>query len=41
MKTIQLDSEDMQALEGIHTKKGLTRFVYPPFQVKLGFPDKE
>lgn len=23
----------MEALEGIHKKKGITRFVYPPFGV--------
>ncbi|KXT03993.1 hypothetical protein AC578_9224 [Pseudocercospora eumusae] len=41
LKIVQLDSSDLEALEGIHKKKGLTRYVYPQFGVKLGFPDKE
>ncbi|KAF2105360.1 NADP-dependent oxidoreductase domain-containing protein [Lophiotrema nucula] len=39
-KLIALDDSDMEKLEGIHTTKGLTRFVYPPFGVNAGFPDK-
>lgn len=31
----------MEALEGVHKKKGLTRFVYPAFGVNMGFPDKQ
>jgi len=38
-KLISLDDEDMQKLESIH-KNGITRFVYPPFGVDCGFPDK-
>ncbi|KAK4547923.1 hypothetical protein LTR36_010642 [Oleoguttula mirabilis] len=41
LKTVKLDASDLEALEGIHKKKGITRFVYPAFGVKLGFPDKE
>ncbi|KXT13639.1 hypothetical protein AC579_4983 [Pseudocercospora musae] len=41
LKIVQLDSSDLEALEGIHKKKGLTRYVYPQFGVKLGFPDRE
>ncbi|KAH9821372.1 Aldo/keto reductase [Teratosphaeria destructans] len=41
LKTVKLDSSDLEALEGIHKKKGLTRYVYPPFGVNLGFPDKQ
>ncbi|RMY78064.1 hypothetical protein D0862_03852 [Hortaea werneckii] len=41
LKTVKLDSSDMDALEGIHKKKGITRFVYPAFGVNLGFPDKQ
>ncbi|KAH7399171.1 NADP-dependent oxidoreductase domain-containing protein [Phaeosphaeria sp. MPI-PUGE-AT-0046c] len=37
---IQLDGEDMQKLEAIHKTTGLTRYVYPPFGVNAGFPDK-
>lgn len=37
---IQLDGEDMQKLEAIHKTKGVTRYVYPPFGVNAGFPDK-
>ncbi|KAF2263227.1 Aldo/keto reductase [Lojkania enalia] len=39
-KLISLDSSDMEKLEGIHKAKGLKRFVYPPFGVNCGFPDK-
>ncbi|EMC94925.1 hypothetical protein BAUCODRAFT_518265 [Baudoinia panamericana UAMH 10762] len=41
LKTVKLDASDMEALENIHKKKGITRFVYPAFGVKLGFPDKD
>ncbi|KAF2209363.1 hypothetical protein CERZMDRAFT_122172 [Cercospora zeae-maydis SCOH1-5] len=41
LKTVQLSTQDLAALDGIHKKKGLTRFVYPPFGVNLGFPDKQ
>ena len=37
---ISLDAEDMQKLDKIHKDKGITRFVYPPFGVNCGFPDK-
>ncbi|KAF2730018.1 Aldo/keto reductase [Polyplosphaeria fusca] len=39
-KLIALDDSDVEKLEGIHKAKGLTRFVYPPFGVNCGFPDK-
>lgn len=39
-KLISLDDSDMEKLESIHKTKGLTRFVYPPFGVNAGFPDK-
>jgi glycerol 2-dehydrogenase (NADP+) len=39
-KLIQLDGTDMQQLEEIHKTKGVTRYVYPPFGVNAGFPDK-
>ncbi|KAF2141190.1 uncharacterized protein K452DRAFT_308981 [Aplosporella prunicola CBS 121167] len=38
---IKLDDSDMEALESIHKKKGLTRFIYPAFGVNFGFPDKQ
>lgn len=38
---IQLDSDDMKALEAISKEKGLKRFVYPEFGVNFGFPDKQ
>ncbi|EME87783.1 uncharacterized protein MYCFIDRAFT_85826 [Pseudocercospora fijiensis CIRAD86] len=41
LKVVKLDNSDLEALEGIHKKKGLTRYVYPAFGVKLGFQDKE
>ncbi|KAK5711369.1 hypothetical protein LTR17_018436 [Elasticomyces elasticus] len=41
LKTVELDSSDMKALDGIHKEKGLTRFVYPEFGVDFGFPDKQ
>ena len=39
-KLIQLDGTDMEKLESIHKTKGVTRYVYPPFGVNAGFPDK-
>ncbi|OAL56464.1 Aldo/keto reductase [Pyrenochaeta sp. DS3sAY3a] len=39
-KLITLDAEDVAKLESIHKTKGLTRYVYPPFGVNAGFPDK-
>lgn len=39
-KLISLDAADMSALEAIPKKNGLQRFVYPPFGVNVGFPDK-
>jgi hypothetical protein len=33
LKTIKLDTLDVEALDKIHKKKGLTRFVYPAFGV--------
>ncbi|KAF2016891.1 Aldo/keto reductase [Aaosphaeria arxii CBS 175.79] len=38
-KLITLDSEDLQKLKGL-SANGVTRFVYPPFGVNAGFPDK-
>jgi glycerol 2-dehydrogenase (NADP+) len=40
LRTITLDDEDLNLLLNLHKKKGITRFVYPPFGVDLGFPDK-
>lgn len=41
MKLIELSSADVEALDKVHKSKGITRFVYPPFGVNLGFPDKQ
>jgi glycerol 2-dehydrogenase (NADP+) len=38
-KLISLDDDDMQKLNAL-SKDGTTRFVYPPFGVNCGFPDK-
>lgn len=35
LQTVKLDSTDMESLEGIHKKKGITRFVYPEFGVRI------
>lgn len=35
LKTIEFDQEDLAALERIHKKKGVTRFVYPQFGVSI------
>lgn len=40
MNVIKLDSKAMAALDDI-SKGGVTRFVYPPFGVNFGFPDKQ
>ncbi|KAF1852192.1 Aldo/keto reductase [Cucurbitaria berberidis CBS 394.84] len=39
-KLISLDGEDIEKLESLHKTKGITRYVYPPFGVNAGFPDK-
>ena len=39
-KLITLDGADVEALDAIHKKNGVQRFVYPPFGVNAGFPDK-
>lgn len=39
-KLLALDGEDMEKLNMIHKTKGVTRYVYPPFGVDFGFPDK-
>ncbi|KAF2224805.1 NADP-dependent oxidoreductase domain-containing protein [Elsinoe ampelina] len=41
LKIVDLDSDDLKALDEIHKTKGITRFVYPAFGVNLGFPDKQ
>jgi len=41
LKTVDLNASDLEELEAIHKKKGLTRFVDPPFGVNLGWPDKQ
>jgi glycerol 2-dehydrogenase (NADP+) len=41
LRTVKLDTTDLEALENIHKTKGLKRFVYPQFGVNLGFPDKQ
>jgi glycerol 2-dehydrogenase (NADP+) len=38
---VKLDDADIKALDEIHKTKGTTRFVYPAFGVKFGFPDKD
>ena len=40
LETVELDKEDVDALDAISKAKGVTRFVYPPFGIDLGFPDK-
>jgi D-galacturonate reductase len=44
LKTVKLDDEDVKALDDYSdklTKEGkLQRFVYPPFKIAFGFPDK-
>jgi diketogulonate reductase-like aldo/keto reductase len=41
---VKLDEEDQAAIaayaEDSTAKNGVTRFVYPPFGVSFGFPDK-
>jgi glycerol 2-dehydrogenase (NADP+) len=39
-KMIDLDAEDMEALEIIYKSAGIRRYVYPAFHVDFGFPDK-
>jgi glycerol 2-dehydrogenase (NADP+) len=40
-KLISLDDSDLEKLDSLPQKNGgFTRFVYPPFGVNVGFPDK-
>jgi glycerol 2-dehydrogenase (NADP+) len=40
-KLISLDDSDLEKLDSLPKKNGgFTRFVYPPFGVNVGFPDK-
>ena len=41
LKTIDLNASQLSELEAIHKKNGITRFVYPPFGINFGFPDKQ
>ena len=41
LKTVSLDDSDMKVLNEISKKKGVTRYVYPPFGFDFGFPDKQ
>lgn len=38
LKVVPLDSSELNALQEIHKKKGITRFVYPAFGVRNAFP---
>jgi glycerol 2-dehydrogenase (NADP+)/D-galacturonate reductase len=44
MEIVQLDDEDMKRLndfsDNLTKTSGLMRFVYPPWGVDFGFPDK-
>jgi len=41
MKILKLEQSELRSLDDIHKRKGTTRYVYPPFGVNLGFPDKQ
>lgn len=41
LKVIDLDSSDMEALNKLHKTKGITRFVNPPFGVRVFLKSKE
>lgn len=44
LKLIDLDADDVKLLndysDGLAKEKKFQRFVYPPFGVEFGFPDK-
>ena len=44
MEIVDLDAEDMKLLGAysadLEAKKELKRYVYPPFGIDFGFPDK-
>ncbi len=44
MEIVKLDDDDMKLLndysDDLTKKGGLTRYVYPPFGIEFGFPDK-
>ena len=39
--TVDLDKDDLEALENIHKRTGSVRYVYPEFGIDFGFPDKQ
>ncbi|KAI9742014.1 MAG: hypothetical protein M1834_000403 [Cirrosporium novae-zelandiae] len=39
LKLVTLDKEEVDELQQLHVKKGLKRFVFPPFGPDFGFPD--
>ena len=40
LEVAPLENADVEAIDRISQTKGVKRFVYPPFGVPLGFPDK-
>ncbi|CZT16667.1 probable aldehyde reductase [Ramularia collo-cygni] len=41
LKVVKLDAGDIKALDEIHKVHGVTRYVFPPFGLDFGFPDKQ
>jgi glycerol 2-dehydrogenase (NADP+) len=41
LRVVNLHDADIKALDDIHRVRGVKRFVYPPFGVDLGVPDKQ
>ncbi|CAJ2503541.1 Uu.00g109350.m01.CDS01 [Anthostomella pinea] len=40
LEIVDLDAEDMKILDSYSAGGNVTRFVYPPFGINFGFPDK-
>lgn len=40
LKIVDLDADDLEALSVLTKEKAPLRYVYPPFGIDFGFPDK-
>jgi hypothetical protein len=41
LKIVDLDSKDLDVLAQLTKEKAPVRYVYPPFGINFGFPDKQ
>jgi diketogulonate reductase-like aldo/keto reductase len=41
LKIVDLDDQDLEVLSKLTKEKAPLRYVYPPFGINFGFPDKQ